>query len=171
MADNLNVIKCPACQKEMKKIFIPEEGINVDICTDGCGGIYFDNREFNKFDEEHEDITAIIEGLGDKKFIKVDESLPRSCPVCGAKMVKNYSSAKKEVQVDDCYKCGGKFLDRGELIKIREEYKTEEERTADVVNMVMETVGPELEKLKNDHEKALKNRSPLRKAFDEFIWY
>ena len=39
MADNFNIIKCPACQKEMKKVFIPEKGINVDVCVDGCGGI------------------------------------------------------------------------------------------------------------------------------------
>ena len=56
MADNFKTIKCPACQKEMHKIFIPSEGINIDVCLDGCGGIYFDNREFKSFDEQHESI-------------------------------------------------------------------------------------------------------------------
>ena len=46
MADTLKELKCPACGKVMEKVFIPSEGINLDICTDGCGGIYFDNREF-----------------------------------------------------------------------------------------------------------------------------
>ena len=49
--DTIDIIKCPACGKEMEKVFIPSEGINIDICTDGCGGIFFDNREFDKFNE------------------------------------------------------------------------------------------------------------------------
>ena len=56
MADTLQKIKCPACGREMEKVFIPSEGINLDICTQGCGGIFFDNRELDKFDEKDEDI-------------------------------------------------------------------------------------------------------------------
>lgn len=52
MADTLKALKCPACGKDMEKVFIPNLGINLDICTDGCGGIYFDNREFERFDEK-----------------------------------------------------------------------------------------------------------------------
>ena len=49
--DTLETIKCPACGKEMEKVFIKSEGINIDICTEGCGGIFFDNREFDTFNE------------------------------------------------------------------------------------------------------------------------
>ncbi|MBQ9244964.1 zf-TFIIB domain-containing protein [bacterium] len=145
MADNKDVIiNCPACGKPMKKIFMPEQGVNLDVCVDGCGGIYFDNREFSKFDEPHEDITPLIKLLKDKEFQKVDESQTRVCPVCGSDMVKNYSSSQQEIQVDECYHCGGKFLDFGELEKIREQYKTEGERSADVVKKLYKDVGKEL---------------------------
>ena len=30
--------------------------MNVDICINGCGGIFLDNREFNKIDDENEKI-------------------------------------------------------------------------------------------------------------------
>ena len=50
MADNLELIECPACGKKMHKIYMPSAGVNLDVCVDGCGCIYFDNREFNKFD-------------------------------------------------------------------------------------------------------------------------
>ena len=60
MADSLKVLKCPACGKDMEKVFIPSAGINIDICSEGCGGIYFDNREFDDFDEKDEDISAIL---------------------------------------------------------------------------------------------------------------
>ena len=43
-------------------------------------------------------------------------------PACGMKMMKNSTSIKGDIIVDDCYGCGGKFLYYGELDKIRAEY-------------------------------------------------
>lgn len=136
MADNKNIIKCPACGTEMTKVFMTEQNFNLDICVNGCGGIYFDNREFKHFDEQHENIDEIVEALKDKTFIEVDQNKTRVCPVCGGNMVRNYSSVKRQIAVDECYFCGGKFLDNGELIKIREEYATEAERSADLAKII-----------------------------------
>ena len=74
MADNDSVvIKCPACGCEMVKVFMPKAGVNLDVCINGCGGIYFDNREFLEFDEPHEDISPLEELFKDKEFKHVDE--------------------------------------------------------------------------------------------------
>ena len=122
MPDRKGNIKCPACGKEMTEIFMPEQGINIDVCLNGCGGIFFNNREFKHFDAKDQNIDTLLEAMKGKNFSQVHETTTtRTCPVCGAAMVKNYSSATKQIQVDDCYSCGGKFLDHGELIKIREE--------------------------------------------------
>lgn len=170
MADNQKIINCPACGKRMEKIFMPEQGVNLDVCIQGCGGIYFDNREFQQFDERHENIDALIDALKDKSFTLVDESEQRTCPVCGAKMVKNFSSIKNEVQIDECYSCGGKFLDHGELLKIRAEYETEAQRGADVIKAVYSTVGVEIERLNTKNEADRRNRSPIKKLFDALIY-
>lgn len=145
MADNFEKIKCPACNNEMKKVFIPTVGINVDVCCDGCGGIYFDNREYYKFDEPHEDADVIFNELANKTLTQIDENAKRICPCCGATMVKNYSSIKRQIQIDECYKCGAKFLDGGELQKIRDEYPSEEARQADFTNRIYALVGKEYE--------------------------
>ena len=144
MADTQKTLTCPACGKLMEKVFIPSEGINLDICTEGCGGIYFDNREFKEFDEQNEDISKILEKLEGKTFEKVDETQTRHCPNCGGIMVKNHSSIKQEIQMDDCYNCGGKYLDNAELVKIREEYDSNTERDADILRHVYEHAGCEL---------------------------
>lgn len=170
MSDNFKTLRCPACQKEMTKVFIPSEGINVDICLDGCGGIYFDTREFKYFDEQDENIEEIVKAAEGKTFAKVDESLPRTCPVCGARMVKNYASVKKEVQIDECYSCGGKFLDHGELEKIRAQYATEEERSADIMKEVYSTVGVEIKRLEAENEELRAKRSWTKKLFDKLIY-
>ncbi len=161
MADNLETIHCPACEKEMAKIYMPEQKINLDVCINGCGGIYFDNREFSKVDEQNEDISPLIEIFEGKTFKKADETQTRICPVCGMKMVKNYASAKHEIQVDECYGCGGKFLDYQELDKIRAQYATEEERAADVIKELYNSVGFELEEFQKKYEKQMANPSML----------
>lgn len=170
MAENFDEIKCPACQKVMTKVFVPSAGVNVDICLDGCGGIYFDNREFKKMDEEHEDIAPILDAIKGKEFATVDDNLPRTCPACGATMHKNFSSINREVKVDDCYTCGGKFLDNGELQKIREEFATEEERTAATMDLVYKTVGLEIKEMEEKAEELRAKRSPLKKLFDKLVY-
>lgn len=170
MSDTLQPIHCPACNKEMRKIFVPSEGINVDVCLDGCGGIFFDNREFKHFDENAENIDDILSVIDGKKFDEVDESLPRTCPVCGSKMVKNYASAKREIQVDDCYSCGGKFLDNGELLKIRAQFETEQDRADATMKELYDTVGVKLKAIEEAQAQAKAKRPVIAKLFSSMIY-
>ena len=155
MADNKEIIKCPACTKEMKKVFISSKKINLDICLDGCGGIYFDNRELGCFDESHENVDEIFEAISSKTFELVDESKDRNCPYCGAKMIKNYSSVDRSVQIDECYTCGGKFLDNGELQKIRDEYSNNEERSKAFSQKLAEIVDEEFREVVKNPKKGI----------------
>lgn len=165
MADNLEDIYCPACGKKMKKIFMPQQGVNLDVCVDGCGGIYFDNREFNKFDEPHEDISPLIEIFAGRVYEKADENVERICPACRNKMVKNFASSKHQIQVDECYHCGGKFLDFGELDKIREQYNTESERAGDAIKELYAIAGKEIEDIKIKHNSVKDNYAEDNKGF------
>ena len=159
MADNTDrIINCPACGKPMKKIFMPNQGIKLDVCVDGCGGIYFDNREFSKFDEPNEDIAPLLEVLKNKNFEHVDETEIRKCPCCGTDMVKNYSSSKKVVQIDECYNCGGKFLDFGELEKIRSDYNNPSNSASEVLRDLYLDVGSEIIDMKSMRKTYNQNR-------------
>ena len=161
MADNKLENICPACGEKMVKIYMPEQKVNLDVCLNGCGGIYFDNREFEKFDEKNEDITPLIEAYKGKTFKSVDESKQRVCPVCKTKMVKNFSSAKKEIEIDECYGCGGRFLDYKELEKIRAEYANENDRADDAVKLLYKEAGQELAEFRKKYVKATQNPSMI----------
>ena len=119
MADTKIIIECPACGKPMKKVFIEDGGINVDICTEGCGGIFFDNRELEKISNNGEKIDVILKEVEGKTFDSINEKEVRICPVCNAGMVK-MGAGVSNVQIDVCNTCGAKFLDNGELQKIKE---------------------------------------------------
>ena len=138
MTDNKEILNCPACGKVMKKIFIQENNLNIDICVDGCGGVYFDNRELEKFDEKHKNADLILDEINDKKFISVDTKKERICPVCGATMMKQ-GAADGNVEIDICAFCGGKFLDYGELESIRNFIKNEldDKRVDFIINQLI----------------------------------
>lgn len=116
-------MKCPACNSQTKVFTV--NNIQLDACHLGCGGIWFDNHELKKFDEAHEpSLNLEIVPKTIEKNIQ-----PYSCPKCsGIKLFKRFSSVKRKVEVDECAKCGGVWLDTGEISDIRNEFKNEAER-------------------------------------------
>lgn len=166
MADNKEIIKCPACDNEMKKIFIPDAGINIDICTEGCGGILFDNRELNKFDEPHENIDEILKAIDGKTFIEVDESETRVCPLCNVPMVKMGAGAGG-VEIDVCNTCGAKFLDNGELQKIRGAEEVKNERLDALMNSLYKENLHDV--IGKNADKNIKS-SPRRQFFEDLVY-
>ena len=119
MADTQEILACPACGEEMRKVYMPDAGVNIDLCLNGCGGIFFDNREFEKFDEPEENINNLVEIIGNKIFKTVDDSEIRNCPICSTPMVK-MGTGIIGVEIDYCNNCATRFLDNGELLKIRQ---------------------------------------------------
>lgn len=125
---------CPACNKNL--ISITEGEITLDICKEGCGGVWFDWLELKKFDESHEKISSEILSLSPETDtnIKIEK---RVCPRCqDTVMLRHFSSIKREIEVDECGSCGGFFLDASELRKIRGEFKDEAEKNKETLAFV-----------------------------------
>lgn len=128
---------CPACGISM----VEEDfgGILIDVCKNGCKGIWFDWGELKDLDENHEGVcTALEEALKSPRKNDADRD-PLKCPKCGMKMREHKYRNTKEVNVDECYACGGFFLDSGELKQIRDNYMSEDERETYVQRLVSET--------------------------------
>jgi len=94
----------------------------VDVCQDGCGGIWFDAYELQQVDEQNEAAGEPLLGIRRDERIVVDPSRKRECPRCaGIKLHRHFFSAKRRIEVDECPNCGGYWLDAGELALVREE--------------------------------------------------
>lgn len=121
-------MNCPNC-KTHKLTSMKFERVSVDVCQNGCGGVWFDQFEFKKVDEKAEQDGDLIANL----TVKVTTSTqhpPRPCPKCsGVTMMKRFESVKRQVEIDECAKCAGIWLDAGELKTIRSQFSTEAERT------------------------------------------
>jgi uncharacterized protein len=128
------MMKCPACESAMtEKDF---GGVKIDICENGCKGMWFDWFELQKLDEKHEGAgKALREALAYPR--NNDQGRPQiKCPKCGVLMHIHKYASNKEVNVDECYACGGFFLDSGELREIRENFMTDEEADRYVTSLI-----------------------------------
>lgn len=116
-------MKCPACSGEMvEKDF---GGVLVDVCKDGCKGIWFDWFELQKLDENNEGLgTALDDALAEGRVSDAGRG-QIACPKCSVPMHIHKYKFSKDVNVDECYACGGFFLDAGELAVIRETFMDE----------------------------------------------
>ena len=94
-------------KKEKLEVFGPD--IEVDLCPEG-GGVWFDPGELSR---------AVGRKVGDylTKDIGTKSESQLVCPRCGGLMDLEYAD---EVEVDACIKCGGAWLDKGELEKLKE---------------------------------------------------
>jgi len=150
------MIYCPICRKEM----VEENfgGVMVDVCKEGCKGMWFDWNELSKLDEDNEGVgEALREALEYPR--SNDEYRPRlNCPKCGIPMQAHKYKAVWEVNIDECYACGGIFLDSGELKVIRQ--VRAEEREAYLQKLLTGT--PEIRKAKRDLEKRELRAKALR---------
>jgi uncharacterized protein len=117
-------MKCPVCNAEMVK---KDFGIAVAVCENGCKGMWLEQDELRMLDEKNEGLgSALEEALryprnnhGQRGQIK--------CPKCSIPMHTHKYKMAKEVNVDECYNCGGFFLDSGELTEIRDNHMSDAE--------------------------------------------
>lgn len=157
-------MKCPACDRELQTMKVSD--LTVDVCKNGCGGIWFDNFELRKVDEQHEAAGEVLLDIGRAQIYKIDYSKTRSCPKCKTvNMIKHFFSVKKEVEVDECGSCGGIWLDYGELGKIRKEYTTEEARKKAALAYFAEIFDAKLEKMRAESEATQGKAKKIAKMF------
>lgn len=156
-------MKCPRCEKTMLEL--SNNDVKLDVCFDGCGGIWFDPYEFKKVDEKHEADEAFLLKLSQSSnnFVNVTDKI--DCPVCDSQpMVRRFFSVKKQVELDECPKCAGFWLDAGELTQIYSTFSTEVERIQAAGEFFDEMFGKELSKLQEESLKDLKKAQSVAKS-------
>ncbi len=146
-------MKCPACAHEMTETKVHD--VAVDVCQGGCGGLWFDWLELKKVDEQHEAVGADLLDAKRDETITVNTAAKRDCPRCdGIAMMRHCTSVNRDIEIDECAKCGGYFLDYGELNRLRDEYATDDERSEAARELFAEMYDGGLDDL---HDESLDN--------------
>jgi len=166
-------MRCPACARALSSCAVG--GLDVDVCDDGCGGVWFDHDELRKLDEDSESAGEQLLEISRDPDVRVDPSKRYVCPACtdGVVMMRHFWSVKRAVIVDECPECGGIFLDAGELRRIRSEFPTAAARHAAADAYFRQVADPLLAAARVEDEAGLVRARKLAHAF-RFItpsWY
>ena len=157
-------MKCPACGNELKAVVVND--ITVDVCENGCGGIWFDRFELKKVDEAHESAGEKLLIIDRNPNVDVNYTARRNCPKCDdIVMMQHFFSVKKEVAVDECPNCAGFWLDFGELGKIRGQFNSEEERSKAAEAYFAEVFDGKLAKMKSESHEQLEKAKKIANIF------
>lgn len=153
-------MNCPRCATAM--IEMSNHDVKVDVCQNSCGGIWFDWLELKKMDEEHESDESFISQLSGNSHKPAIEDERVNCPTCDDNqvMMRRFWSIKKGVEIDECPKCGGFWLDAGELTHIYSQYETEDDRKNAAAEVFDDMFGSDLAKLR---EESLKDNKKYRR--------
>ncbi len=168
-------MECPRCSNTLSTIKVDD--LEVDVCQGGCGGLWFDIFELKKVDELHEIKGESLLNIERNENLEIDYSKRINCPKCTeVVMMRHYWSPKKEIEIDECPYCGGYWIDAGELYAIRNQFATEEERTAEFEKVWLDLFGEELTSVEADKESALpEQRTDLperrSKLLSRLIWW
>ncbi|PJA52173.1 MAG: hypothetical protein CO167_09980 [Candidatus Marinimicrobia bacterium CG_4_9_14_3_um_filter_48_9] len=153
-------MNCPACSNPLTLKNVGN--LDVDVCENGCGGIWFDLLELKKVDEPHESAGEALLDIPRNPEIKVDFEAKRKCPHCdGITMMRHFYSIKREVEIDECPNCGGIWLDAGELAAIRSLFQSESEKKAAAKNLYNRAFDAELKILGARAEQGTKNPTQI----------
>jgi Zn-finger nucleic acid-binding protein len=99
------IIEYPVCSK--RHDHHGAEGVTVDVCAGGCGGIWFDWFELARVDEVHESAGEKFLEVEHDPTLRPDLSKRIRCPRDGEIMMRHFHSVKRGVVVDECPRCAG----------------------------------------------------------------
>lgn len=157
-------MQCPACGKVLQEVIAGE--IRLDACVSGCGGIWFDQLELKRLDEQHEALGETLLNLPEATAVPANPDEKRQCPRCdGQVMLRWFYSPQRRVNVDHCPNCGGHWLDAGELFAIRALYSNDTEREQAIDRLFTESFGEAVEQMSAARDEGLGRRGLLRRMF------
>jgi Zn-finger nucleic acid-binding protein len=104
---------CAKCQGQLGTIDV--DGVEVDQCA-RCGGLWFDARELDHVLKHGK--GALLAADGTDFTPGADDQAAAICPRCLSPLDRVDSLAVEDLHYDECSKCRGVWLDRGELAAI-----------------------------------------------------
>ncbi|MBI4565656.1 MAG: zf-TFIIB domain-containing protein [Planctomycetes bacterium] len=159
-------MKCPACSNALTATKLKD--IVVDVCQNGCGGIWFDQHEFERVDEAHEHEGEALLDIPRNESVRIDFEAPLECPRCEHQVMRrHFHSTKRKVEIDECYRCGGVWLDAGELKKIRKMFQNDEDRKQAAREYYEEAFGQTLQDMK---QQSLEELQKARRFANALRW-
>lgn len=109
---------CPRCDREMRSHLITTDvekwEVEVDACTEGCGGIWLQQWDFEADGKAKLLHDSEVLELNRRKKPYEESGRPLMCPD-GCGRMSAYQWAGTDLELNHCPKCRGRWFDGGEV--------------------------------------------------------
>lgn len=127
-------MNCPICKKALTNIRL--EQTSIDVCSEGCGGIWLDRGDLSKIIQSGQDITNQLSNS--KKTPTPNVGDPRHCPRNQMILMKR-SYIEDQAMVDECPKCAGIWIDNlEEFLQVISDFKQKLNLNKDEAQKILE---------------------------------
>ena len=110
-------MKCPACGNSFTEEKV--SGIQVNICSGFCGGFWFSLSQVKKIERVRPGAGSKLLLLEKAEGVKFYRGAEHPCPKCKTTLLyRHFFSKQYDIEVDQCSKCSGFWVDAGGLINI-----------------------------------------------------
>jgi hypothetical protein len=144
-------MNCPVCEKNLASVKVGK--IEIDFCRDGCKGVWFDARELESLDEPQEGEEGVLKEILEVEKVREPVARVIRCPHCQVPLRRHNYSYNTPIIIDECRRCGGIWLDGGELGIIRNNFYHVTDKKAAIKKMLEKE--RTVEEMKEFHQKEM----------------
>jgi Zn-finger nucleic acid-binding protein len=108
------LIRCVTCDDTDMVAVKCGPDLEINQCR-VCGGIWLDRDELEKLQSLG---GFYLKNIDKENQTVIQSGKARLCPRCNLNLENMPHPVKKNIMIDRCIKCGGLWLDSGELLKI-----------------------------------------------------
>lgn len=121
-------MKCPSCKLKLYEMSAGD--LKVFVCQGGCGGLWFGRFEILKLNKKSAGTGARLLNLPRADGVRFFRDVEAICPHCATSLLlRHFFSREQDVEVCQCAKCGGFWIDSGKLASlVNSGYETEEKQ-------------------------------------------
>ena len=158
-------MKCPSCNLKLCKI--STRGLNTFVCQGGCGGLWFGRFELLKLNKESRGTGARLLDVQRADGVRFFRDVEAICPHCETSLLlRHFFSREQNVEVYQCPKCGGFWIDSGELVNlIKSGFETEENQKKAVASYFQTVSDQRIAKMNLHIEDVVESARSIVKIF------
>ncbi len=158
-------MNCPSCDLKLRKI--SAGGLRVLVCQEGCGGLWFGRLELLKLDENSHGTGERLLHVARADGVRFFRDVEAICPQCKTSlMLRHFFSRERDVEVYQCAKCGGFWVDSGELASlVNLRYESEEKQQQAVASYFKTVFDQRIAKMNLHIEDVMESARSIVKIF------
>lgn len=120
-------MQCPSCGNALSEV--AAVGVKSHACAGGCGGLWLRILEVRKLRERLPGQGAPLLFVERAEGVRLFRNPEHPCPHCQTTLLYRHCfSRKQEIEIDQCSKCGGYWIDPGRLGKLGDAKLDEEKK-------------------------------------------